>query len=278
MAHAPADGDQFARLVDIMARLRAPDGCPWDREQTHTSLTRYLVEETHEVIDAIEEGSDAHLAEELGDLILQVVFQAQLAAERGAFDIQAVCRNICDKLVRRHPHVFGEVEVSGSADVLRNWEAIKREERGNGHAEPPSVLSGVPRSLAPLARAQAVQKKAGSVGFDWDDIRGPLDKLREETEELAHAVATGASEEAAAELGDVLFAAVNIARFLNVDADGALRQTLRKFEERFAYIEQQAASQGRDLEQMPIHEMDELWERAKLRSGGAPPPCDSTSS
>ena len=278
MADIPADGDPFSRLVEIMARLRASDGCQWDREQTHASLTRYLVEETHEVIDAIEEGSDAHLAEELGDLLLQVVFQAQLAAERGAFDIHTVCQTICDKLVRRHPHVFGEVTVSGSAEVLRNWETIKREERGNGDAGPPSVLSGVPRSLGPLARAQAVQKKAGSVGFDWDDIRGPLDKLREEIEELAQAIDRGASDEAAAELGDVLFAAVNIARFLNVDADGALRQTLRKFERRFSYIEQEAANQGVELERMPVHEMDELWERAKLRPEGMPPSCGSTSS
>jgi tetrapyrrole methylase family protein / MazG family protein len=259
--------DPFRRLVDVMARLRSPDGCPWDREQTHATLRRYMVEECHEVLDAVDEGDDGKLAEELGDVLLQVVFHAELAEERGAFDIDAVCRAIVAKLERRHPHVFGDVQVSGSADVLRNWEAIKKDERREARA-PDSVLAGVPRSLPSLPRAQAVQKKAASVGFDWDDPSGAYEKLREELDEVGEAVALGDRAKVREELGDLLFAAINVARMLDLDADEALRGTLKKFEERFHYIEQCAAADGRSLEAMSIIEMDALWEEAKAARGG----------
>ena len=254
--------DAFTRLVEIMARLRGSGGCPWDAEQTHQTLRKYLVEECHEVLDAIDDGDDPRLAEELGDVLLQVVFHARLAEERGAFDIAEVCTRISDKLVRRHPHVFGEVQVSGPAEVLRNWEAIKRDEREGGSGSA-SVLAGVPRSLPSLPRAQAIQKKAASVGFDWDDVTGPMLKVREEIEELSVAVEQGDRERALGELGDVIFAAVNVARLLDLDADDALRQTVRKFEERFKFIEQSAMLDGRSVHSMPIHEMDALWELAK---------------
>lgn len=258
--------DPFRELVDIMARLRGPDGCPWDAEQDHGTLTRYLVEECHEVLDAVDEGDDAKLAEELGDVLLQVVFHARVAEERGAFDVDQVCRTIADKLIRRHPHVFSDVSVTGSAEVLRNWEAIKRDER-QAVGEASSVLSGVPRSLPSLPRAQAVQKKAASVGFDWDDVSGPLDKLAEETDELKEAIGTADRDRIAEELGDLLFAVVNVARLLDVDADSALRAALGKFESRFQYIEESAARSGRDVGVMTIHEMDSLWEEAKTSEG-----------
>jgi len=264
--------DAFARLVDIMARLRGPGGCPWDAEQTHETLRKYLAEECYEALDAIDAADDARLAEELGDVLLQIVFHARLAEERGAFDIVGVCTRICDKLVRRHPHVFGEVQVSGPAEVLRNWEAIKRHEREEGE-QSSSVLAGVPRSLPSLSRAQAIQKKAASVGFDWDDVAGPMLKVREETEELSIAVEQGDAGRAREELGDLIFAAVNVARLLNLDADDALRRTVLKFEERFQFIEQSAMLDGRSVQSMTVHEMDALWERAKAheaeRRGGS---------
>jgi len=199
----------------------------------------------------------------LGDLLLQIVFQAQLAGEHGGFDVDDVCWGICRKLERRHPHVFGDVAVSGSAEVLRNWEAIKRTERSENGDEASSLLSGVPRSLPSLPRAQAVQKKAASVGFDWDDVAGPLGKLREEIAELEREVEAGGRERVEDELGDVMFSVVNVARLLGVDADAALRRTIRKFEERFAFIESDALRRGRTLDHMTLAEMDALWEQAK---------------
>jgi len=250
-----------------MARLRAPDGCPWDREQTRESLTRYLVEECYEAVDAIESGDTGRITEELGDLLLQIIFQSQLGAEEGVFDVDDVCRGICEKLIRRHPHVFADTQVTGSAEVLRNWEEIKKTEHGGDAENPISVLAGVPNALPALDRAQAVQKKAAAVGFDWDDIDGPMGKVQEEVDELAAAITAGRLDGARQELGDVLFASVNVARFLKVDAASALRGTLRKFAERFAYIERHAAEQGRSLDDMTLREMDDLWDQAKHDAG-----------
>ncbi len=270
----------FEDLVRIMARLRAEGGCPWDREQTHESLRPYLIEETHEVIEAIEGGADANLAEELGDLLLQVVFHAQLATEEGRFTIEDVVGRIHEKLVRRHPHVFGDVEAETPDVVLRNWEAIKLEERrreneengGDGEGEtpplpppPPSVLDGVPASLPALLKAQRVQTKAGRVGFDWERPEGALKKVREEVSEVEEAVRSGDPEAAAEELGDLLFSVVNFARHLKVDAEGALRESVARFMRRFRYIESSLAQRGLTPREADLATLDALWEEAKER-------------
>ena len=258
---------QFDELLDIMARLRDADGCPWDREQTHESLKPYMLEECYEVLEAVDEGDPRRLCGELGDLLLQVVFHAQLGREAGDFDMAAVCARINEKLIRRHPHVFGDADVRDSAHVVDNWERIKRRE----HEAAPrtSVLDGVPAALPALKRATDLQKKAARVGFDWDEVSGPLAKLREELAELDEARARGDHGDIAGEIGDVLFAVVNIARFLEVDAEDALRMACDRFGERFRSIEEQARAGGRGLETMSLEEMDELWEAAKRADHGA---------
>jgi tetrapyrrole methylase family protein / MazG family protein len=244
-------------LVETMARLRAPDGCPWDREQTHLSLRKYLLEEAYEAVEAIDAGDPEHLCEELGDVLLQVAFHAQVARENGDFDMHDIIYAITAKLLRRHPHVFGEGSAETAADVVRNWEAIKRTEKGGG--APKSVLAGVSTALPALSRAEAVQKKAAKVGFDWEDVQGPVAKVREELQEVLAADA----EQQEGELGDLLFAVVNLARMLKVDPEVALTGTTNKFMRRFRFIEEQAALQGRSLTEMTISDMDSLWEGAK---------------
>ncbi|MDW8104191.1 MAG: nucleoside triphosphate pyrophosphohydrolase [Armatimonadota bacterium] len=259
----PDERRDFAGLVHIVARLRGPGGCPWDREQTHETLRPFLLEEAYEVLDAINTGDDAKLCEELGDVLLQVVLHAQLASEAGRFDIQDVVSQQCDKLVRRHPHVFGDLQVADSAEVLRNWERIKAEE--NSHLPKQSVMEGVIPSLPALVFALEVSKRAVKVGFEWPDLQGVLDKFREEQQELAEAIAQGDRERVEAEIGDLLFTLVNIARHLKVDAEQALHAMVRRFIVRFQQMEAMAREQGKPLEHLTLEEWDALWEQAKRR-------------
>ena len=246
-------------LRRIVALLRAPGGCPWDGVQTHESIRRNFIEEAYEVAEAIDEQSPAHLKEELGDVLLQVVFHASLEEDAGRFDLDDVADGICKKLIFRHPHVFGEVSVSGTGEVLSNWEELKRKEKGQ--ATNTDALEAVARSLPALWRAEKVQKKAKKAGFDWPDVSGALDKLSEELEELKTAVAEGTNVEE--ELGDLLFSAVNVSRFVKVDTEEALNRATDKFIGRFRKVEEEAARQGRALEGMSLAELDKLWEHAK---------------
>ena len=246
-------------LADIVAILRAPGGCPWDAEQTHQSIRRNFLEEAYEAAEAIDEGSPEHLKEELGDVLLQVVMHARMEQEAGRFDLDGVADGICKKLIYRHPHVFGDVAVSGTGEVLSNWEALKRKEKGQ--ATNTDALEAVARALPALWRAEKVQKKARKAGFDWPDVSGALDKLSEELEELKTAAAEGTN--VAEELGDLLFSAVNAARFLKVDPEDALNGATDKFIGRFRKVEAQAATQGKAMEDMGLEELDALWERAK---------------
>ncbi len=258
---------EFSRLVDIMARLRAPGGCPWDLAQSRQDLKPYLVEETYEVLDAIDQGDPAMLREELGDLLLQVVFHAQIAEEEGAFAVEDVCRGINEKLIRRHPHVFGEVKADTPGQVLQNWEAIKKGEKG----EDASVLAGVPKVLPALLKAYRLQQKAARVGFDWEERQQVEAKVREEWAELNEAVAEGEKEHIREEMGDFLFALVNLSRFLDMDPEDALQFANAKFMRRFKGIENEARTRGRDLHGMSLQEMDELWDLMKQRERESSP-------
>lgn len=255
--------EEFTRLVRIMERLRSPEGCPWDREQTPTSLRRQLIEEAFEVVDAIDEGIPGHLCEELGDLALHIVFQAQMARETGAFTIEDVLRGVNEKLIRRHPHVFGEVLVDGPQGVVEQWDEIKAREHAEVHCERQSVLDGVPGDLPALALAESLQRRAAKVGFDWADVEGPVEKIREEAIEFAMEASSGGRTEE--ELGDLLFSIVNAARFLAVSPELALRRSVRKFAGRFREMEGRAREQGRQLSHMTLAEMEALWEEAKAR-------------
>ena len=248
----------FDELVGVMARLRRKDGCPWDREQSHESLKPYIIEETYEVLDAIDRKDDDELREELGDLLLQIVFHAQIAAEQSRFTMDDVAAAIVEKLKRRHPHVFGNVEVEDSREVLRNWEEIKKEEGKD------SVLDGVPDGLPALLKAQRVQEKVRRVGFDWESIGGTFDKVREEIGELEKAVKDGDQAGIEDEFGDILFSLVNVARFLDINAEESLRQTTKKFSHRFRYIENRIEEKGeRPIEEYSLEELDALWNEAK---------------
>lgn len=251
--------EPLARLRAIVGVLRSPQGCPWDREQTHESLRAGLLEEACEAIDAITRADDANMREELGDLLLQVVFHADLAAERGAFTLDDAAQHICDKLVRRHPHVFGDVDAADTNAVLRQWEQIKLEEKG----ENASVMDGIPRALPALVRAANVQKKASRVGFDWPDASGVIDKFREEVAELSAEMAGGDAKRLEHEIGDILFTAVNMARKLGVEPELALEHANQRFIARFRHMEQSIASSGRKLESLTPDELDKLWEQAK---------------
>ena len=246
-------------LEEIVRILRAPGGCPWDAEQTHQSIRRNFLEEAYEAVEAIDEGSPEHLEEELGDVLLQVVMHSRMEQEAGRFDLDGVADGICKKLIYRHPHVFGDVAVSGTGEVLSNWEALKRKEKGQ--ATNTDALEAVARALPALWRAEKVQKKARKAGFDWPDVSGALDKLSEELEALKTAAAEGTN--VAEELGDLLFSAVNAARFLKVDPEDALNGATDKFIGRFRKVEAQAAAQGKAMEDMGLEELDALWERAK---------------
>jgi tetrapyrrole methylase family protein/MazG family protein len=263
-------GKAFESLIALQARLRAPNGCPWDREQTHDSLRTYLVEETYEVLDALDSGDARKFADELGDLLLQIVFHAELAAEAEKFDIADVIEQIYTKMVRRHPHVFGKVRAETSADVLKKWEQLKAEERAknkvsDAKAPDASILDAVPRSLPGLLEAHQLTRRAANVGFDWQDVKGIFDKLAEETAELKESLASGdgRAEEIEEEVGDLLFVGVNLARFLGFDAEIALKKANRKFAQRFREMERIAASRGQSLSGVSAAELDALWNEVK---------------
>lgn len=262
MIDSPDSGKQLARLRAIMHRLRAPGGCPWDAEQTHASLIPNLIEEAYETVDTIQRGDHEHLKEELGDLLLQVVFHSELAEEAGRYNLDDVARGISDKLVRRHPHVFAQSQASDSDSVLQQWDEIKRAEKG--HEEQP-YLHGVGKGLPALLRAAKLQKKASKVGFDWPDEAGVITKLREELGELEESMTTGDSAAIDEELGDLLFSVVNLARFRKLDPEVLMATANTKFEERFAAMEQDLKQRGHDLASATPSQMEESWQTAKGR-------------
>ena len=254
----------FDGLMALVAHLRGPDGCPWDHEQTRASMRNYVREESHELLDAIDEDDAAKIAEELGDVLFHAAFQLMLGAETGEFGEEDVFGGVIEKLVRRHPHVFGDVEVRGSADVLPRWYDIKRQERSD---EDSSVLDGVPSSLPALAHAQTIQQRAARVGFDWDDLDGVLRKVVEEVAELREAEDNA---RARAELGDLLFSVVNACRWLETDAETALRESSDRFRRRFEHMERASAERGVDFEALTLDEKEALWQKAKRSVDSAP--------
>jgi MazG family protein len=267
-------GEWFEKLVALQAQLRAPNGCPWDREQTHATLRTYLLEEAYEVLDALESGDDAKFAEEMGDLLLQIVFHSQIAAEEGRFTVSDVIREIHEKMVRRHPHVFGEKRARDAAEVLKNWEQIKVEERrlkgrkegdgGNGKTnELASLLDGVSRGLPATLEGLQLTRRAARIGFDWEDAQGVLEKVQEETGEIGRALRTKDPTKMEEELGDLLFAVVNLARFLHVDPEIALKKANAKFSGRFRAMERLASETGKALADVSREEMERLWDRVK---------------
>ena len=256
-------GQKFERLVEIMARLRAPGGCPWDRAQNFDTIKPYLLEETYEVIDAIDARDWRLLAEELGDLMLQSVFFAQMASEENRFSIEDSLDAITEKLIRRHPHVFADGDAKTPDEVKARWDVIKRGENQEKGSRAAGLLGTVPRVLPALMEAQQLTSRAATVGFDWEEADQVLRKLEEELKELAEARVHGSPEQVAHEVGDLLFVLVNLARLLKVDAEQALRGTNAKFRQRFGYLEGKLLSQGKSLEETPLAEMDRLWEEAK---------------
>jgi MazG family protein len=255
------------RLLEIMARLRGPDGCPWDREQTLATLREYLLEESHEVLEALSEDDRDALCEELGDLLFQIVFQSRIAEELGWFDFAGVAEGIAAKLVRRHPHVFGSARLASSQEVIRQWEELKTEEREREGQE--SRLAGTPRSLPALRRALRISEKAARSGFDWPDIGGVLEKVREELSEWEEAAGHGDRRGRERELGDLLFTLVNAARKMEIDPEAALQATSDRFSRRFHHMEETARRGGESLERMTPARWEELWEEAKRRESGA---------
>jgi MazG family protein len=260
MIDSPDQAAQLARLRAIMHRLRAPGGCPWDAEQTHESLIPNLIEETHETVDTIRRGDHEHLKEELGDLLLQVVFHSELAGEAGRFNLDDVARGISDKLVRRHPHVFAQSDAATSEAVLQQWDAIKRAEKGD---QQQPYLHGVGKGLPALLRAAKLQKKASKTGFDWPDEGGVLDKIREELGELEAALASGDDAAIHDELGDLMFSVVNLARFRKTDPELLMAAANAKFEQRFAAMERTLQQQGIGLAEATLDQMERAWQDAK---------------
>jgi MazG family protein len=256
-------GEKFQALVAIMARLRAPGGCPWDREQTFDTIKPYTLEETYEVLDAIDRRDWPELAEELGDFILQAVFYAQMASEQSLFRIEDSLDAINEKLVRRHPHVFGDESAESAGDVKRIWGEVKAAEKKDKGKEDASMLASVPRALPALVEAQQIASRAAGVGFDWENPDQVIEKLHEELAEFDQARRNASQSELEDEMGDMLFVLVNLARFVKVDPEQALRRTNAKFRERFGFIERKLAERGKTLEQSTIQEMEELWQEAK---------------
>jgi MazG family protein len=255
-------GGLFDSLLDLMARLRGPNGCPWDREQTRESLKPFLIEEAYEVLEALDSAQREALLEELGDLLFQVVFHAQLAQELGEFSMADVLERVLDKMTRRHPHVFGDRTVGSAREALSQWEAIKRAEGAHG-GKSRSVLDGVPRSLPALLRAQRLQRKAARVGFDWTTPEAAWGKVQEEAHEVEAALASGDREKVREEFGDLLFSMVNVARLLEIDAEGSLQAANEKFRRRFELLEAEIAARGEALAETPPAELDRVWERVK---------------
>lgn len=288
-------GEWFEKLVAVQARLRAPDGCPWDREQTHATLRTYLIEEAYEVLEALESGNDAKFAEEMGDLLLQIVFHSQIAKEEGRFTVVEVIREVHDKMVRRHPHVFGEKRAKNAAEVLKNWEQLKKEERsaaakkdGDGAKKAESLMDGVSKALPAALEGFQLTRRAARIGFDWGNVEGVFEKLKEETTELQQELArsgNGSQDQAKAakrrgagnsekrerveeEMGDLLFATVNVARWLEIDPEIALKKANAKFSKRFRAMEALAAKSGKALADVPRDEMERLWAEAKASEKG----------
>lgn len=257
----PADLPPLERLRRVVHLLRAPGGCPWDREQTHESLVPNLLEEAYETAEAIRAGDRPHMREELGDLLLQVVLHSEIASESAAFDLDGVASEITGKLIRRHPHVFADSEAGDSESVLKQWDAIKRAEKG---AETAPHLEGITRGLPSLIRATKIQKRAAKVGFDWDAVVDVLPKIREEIAEVEEALGTGDGDHLAEEIGDLLFAVVNLARKAKIDAEAALAAANEKFVERFHRMEDALAGDGRSLDEASIEEMEAAWQAAKV--------------
>lgn len=256
------EGTSFEAFQEVVARLRAPDGCPWDREQTHASLRPHLLEEAYEALAALDSGDTEKMAEELGDLLLQIVLHAQIASEEGEFGMADVLRGVRAKIIRRHPHVFGDLQLDSVQGVLRNWEKLKDAERRSSNQSEKGLLDGVPLALPALAQAQEYQERAARVGFDWPVVEGVLEKIAEEIEEVKTA---SDSEHLAAEIGDLFFALVNLARWKRVDAESALRAANQRFRVRFAFVEQCARQQGKHLQDLTLEEMEVLWQDAKRR-------------
>lgn len=256
-------GELFQGLARIMERLRGEEGCPWDREQTHDSLKPFLVEETYEVLEALEANDRGRFREELGDLLFQILFHAQISAERGEFTIEQVLEKITEKMIRRHPHVFSGSQVADTQEVLFNWEEIKRQEKGMQRST--SALDGIPRDLPALLRAHRLQDRASRLGFDWPDVKGAYGKAEEELSELRAALEEGDRGRVEEELGDILFSLVNIARFVEINPEEALRKTIGRFVQRFHYIEEGLKQQGRDLREVDLEAMERLWQEAKER-------------
>ena len=253
----PEDLSQFAALVDIIARLRAPDGCPWDKKQTHASLRKNLLEECYEVMEALDEGSSGKLCEELGDLLMQVVLHTQIAAEAGEFELGDVLSSINTKLIQRHPHVFGSKKVKDAEEVALNWEELKQEERGGT-----SILASAPKQMPALGYSQEIQRRVAQVGFDWEDIDGVIEKLTEEISELKRA---DSQERKAQEFGDLLFTLANITRRLGIDLEAALRQANQRFYRRFSCMEEVCRQRGLNFGELSFDEQNTLWEEAKRK-------------
>jgi tetrapyrrole methylase family protein/MazG family protein len=258
--------NNFQSLVELMARLRGPDGCSWDRKQTADSLKPFLIEECYEVVDALDEGVPGKVKEELGDLLFQIVFHARIAEEQGQFTIEDVIAGNLEKMVRRHPHVFGDARLSTDEEILANWEEIKKKEKGYGDRK--SVLEGVPRHLPSLLRAHSLQERAARVGFDWSRIDEALPKLDEEMAEFKESLKQKDADGIEEELGDIFFMLVNISRFVGVNPENALRKTISKFIYRFRHIEEHAAKTGRPLNDMTLAEMEKLWQESKGKEPG----------
>jgi len=253
----------FERLVNIMTKLLDPDGCPWDREQNHDSLKPYIIEESYEVCDAIDRGDMDDLKEELGDVALQIVFHAELARRAGLFDISDVLNGICDKMVRRHPHVFGDLNFKDSKEVLANWEEIKKKEKSRIKKRPASILDGMPKNMPALATAWRIQERAANVGFDWEKPEQVWEKVQEELEEFSEACRDKKQEDMEEEFGDLLFSLVNMSRFIDINPEHALRKTILKFDQRFRHVERRADENGQKLGDMTLDEMDIFWDEAK---------------
>src|SRR5438093_11667453 len=263
---ADSAGVLFEALLSLMGRLRGDGGCPWDREQTRASLKPYLIEETYEALEALDQGRTDHIVEELGDVLFQVVFHCQIAQEQGEFTMAEVLQAVLQKMTRRHPHVFGNAEVANSGEALRQWEEIKRTEAG-AEGIPRSVLDGVPKSLPSLLRAQRLQVKAGRVGFDWPTWRDAWSKVREEMVEADEAMVAGDGDRVKAELGDLLFSLVNVARLLEIDAEGSLRQAADTFTRRFKEVEAAMRAEGRQVDEASPEELDRQWLAVTSRGG-----------
>lgn len=256
-------GESIERLLGVMRKLRAPDGCPWDIKQTHASLKSDLIEEAYEVIDAIDSGNSSELEEELGDLLLQVVFHSQISSEAGEFEFDQVANGISDKLIRRHPHVFGEINVADADEVLQNWDKIKKSEKqGEGEA-PASIVAGIPKQLPALQKAHQVQKRAARAGFDWDHIDDVFSKLHEEIDEVKDAIKRKHEPDIRDEVGDLLFSVVNVSRYLGHNPEELLNQNIKKFVARFQYVEKQVHASGKEFSAFKLEELDQFWDQAK---------------